>query len=139
MLFWDTSALVPLLVNEDRSADARRVLREDSQVVTSAITPIEVSSALWRRRHAGILTLQDHERAERRFAQLSGRWTEVSHSTQVFEVAMRLLTRHSLRTLDAIQLGSALVIVQRLEFLPFVTLDEKLAVAARAEGFPVLP
>lgn len=139
MLVWDTSALVPLLVKEKRSADVRAVLRHDTHVFTAAITPVEISSALWRRRHAGILTLEDHERAEWRFAQLSARWSEVAQSPQIFDIAMRLLARHSLRSLDVLQLASALAIVRVTALLPFVTLDKKLIAAARAEGFPVLP
>lgn len=138
MLFWDTSALVPLLVREDRSADVRDVLRSDSDVLTAAVTPLEITSALWRRRHTGILTLADHERAEQKFALLSTRWIEIAQFPEAFEVALRLLARHSLRSLDALQLASALV-VRRTRLLPFVTIDKKLATAARTEGFALLP
>jgi hypothetical protein len=54
--------------------------------------------------------------------------------------AKRLLARHTLRAADALQLAAALLAAdddpQRLEF---VTLDERLAEAARLEGFRVLP
>jgi len=139
LLFWDTSALVPLLVREDRSADVSKVLRGDPDLITSAISPLELSSALWRRRHAGILSLADHEIAERRFAEVSVRWIEVAQSSAAFDHAMRLLARHALRSLDALQLASALVVTRAPAFLPFVTLDKRLIAAARAEGFPVLP
>jgi len=139
LLFWDTSALVPLLVREDRSADVRAVLRADSDVLTAAITSLEVTSALWRRRHAGILPLVDQERAERIFAQASTRWSEIAQSPEVMEGALRLLARHPLRSLDALQLASALIVAPAPALLPFVVLDKKLAAAARAEGFPVLP
>ena len=139
MLFWDTSALVPLFVKENRSADVRAVIRDDPEVLTAAITSLEVTSALWRRRHAGTLPLADQERAERTFAQVSTRWTEIAQSPQVMESALRLFARHSLRSLDALQLASALIAAPTPGLLPFVTLDKKLAAAARAEGFPVLP
>jgi predicted nucleic acid-binding protein len=139
LLFWDTSALVPLLVKEDRSADVRAVILSDADILTSAITSLEVTSALWRRRHAGTLPLADHERAEQRFAQLSARWMEVAQAPQLMEGALRLLARHSLRSLDVLQLASALLVAPSPALLPFVTLDKKLAAAAREEGFPVLP
>lgn len=126
-------------MKETRSAEVSEVLRSDPEVITAAITPLELSSALWRRRHAGVLTFADHEIAERRFAVVSERWMEVAQSSVTFETAMRLLTRRSLRSLDALQLASALVVTSAPAFLPFVTLDKKLAAAARAEGFPVLP
>jgi predicted nucleic acid-binding protein len=139
LLFWDTSAIVPLIVREDRSVEVRAVLQDDPDVITAAISSLEVTSALWRRRHAGNLPLLDHERAERGFAQLSARWTEITYSDRVLESAYRVVARHQLRTLDALQLASALVLTRRPAVLPFVTLDKRLAAAARAEGFPVLP
>ena len=139
MQFWDTSALVPLLVSEKRSGDVLAVLHADSDVVTAAIAPLEVSSALWRRRHGGTLPLADHDNAEQWFAFISQRWSEVAQSTAVLDRATRLVARHSLRSLDALQLASALEIAPANGALPFVTLDKRLASAARVEGFPVLP
>jgi len=139
LLFWDTSAIVPLLVREHKSDDVRRILQEDGNIIASWITPVEVSSSLWRRRHHNHLSLEEHQRAETRFAQLSTRWLEVAQSAVAIEVALDLLARHRLRALDAIQLGTLISIREALSKLPFITLDEKLAAAARAEGFPVLP
>jgi predicted nucleic acid-binding protein len=44
-----------------------------------------------------------------------------------------------LRTGDAIQLASAIAAADDRRMVPFVTLDKRLAAAAAAEGFPVLP
>ena len=139
MLFWDTSAIVPLLVKEQRSADVRVVLHDDPDIITAAITSLEVTSALWRRRHIGTLSLADHQRVERDFAELSARWNAIAQSPEILEAASRVLARHSLRTLDALQLASALVLAPTTGVLPLVTLDKRLTAAARAEGFPVLP
>jgi predicted nucleic acid-binding protein len=52
--------------------------------------------------------------------------------------ADRLLGLHPLRTADAFQLAAALLAAEENpENLPFVTLDERLAEAARKEGFPI--
>jgi len=54
--------------------------------------------------------------------------------------AERLLGVHTLRAGDALQLAAALLAAEEDPAdLPFVTLDERLADAARKEGFPVLP
>ena len=53
--------------------------------------------------------------------------------------ALEMVTRHQLRTGDAIQLACAVMAREREPNLPFVTLDDELAAAARAEGFTVLP
>ena len=49
-----------------------------------------------------------------------------------------MVGRHGLRGADAIQLAAA-IIVRGNDVLPFVTFDDELIAAARAEGFPVLP
>lgn len=136
MRFWDTSALIPLMIREPRSEDMRSILKSDPHIVTSAFTVVEIASAHWRRRHAGELSMSDHETAERNFAELSETWIEVPVSRDVLDAAVSVLSRHPLRAGDALQLGAARITANPLTF---VTLDENLAAAARAEGFPVLP
>jgi len=54
--------------------------------------------------------------------------------------ADRLVGIHPLRAADALQLAALLAASEeRPVELPFVTLDDRLADAARKEGFPVLP
>jgi hypothetical protein len=50
------------------------------------------------------------------------------------------LALHDLRAADALQLAAALIACdEQPALLPFVTLDRRLADAARREGFRVLP
>ncbi len=52
---------------------------------------------------------------------------------------MRFLRVHPLRAADALQLAAAFVLADRRpSTLELVTLDDRLAVAARKEGFVVL-
>jgi hypothetical protein len=54
--------------------------------------------------------------------------------------ARRLLAAHPLRAADALQLAAALVACdERSDMLAFVTLDDRLAKAARRGGFVVVP
>jgi uncharacterized protein len=139
MRFWDTSAIVPLLITEPQSVTMRDTLADDPTIATAAIATIEITSALWRRRHRREISVGAHHDAEVIFASLTRRWREVVDSAEVMEVALRLVTRHPMKSLDALQLASAIVLAPAPELLPFVTLDKKLAAAARAEGFPILP
>lgn len=143
MRFWDTSAIVPLLVREAQSNRMRELMRRDTEILASFITPIEVTSAIWRRLHHGELDPTDRTNAESQFADVSRNWFEVAEFQHVKEVALDLLARHPLRSADALQLASAIVGLRNARQepfdLPFVTLDTDLAEAARAEGFPVLP
>jgi predicted nucleic acid-binding protein len=54
----------------------------------------------------------------------------------VRRTAQRLLRVHELRAADALQLAAASTAA---EDLPFVTLDDRLALAAAREGFVVEP
>jgi uncharacterized protein len=143
MRFWDSSALVPLLVGEPTSQSMRALLHNDRKVMASFITPIDVNSAIWRRLHNGELDAAEHAAAEQQFAALSNNWWEWSEFRRITDIALDLLRRHPLRAADAIQLASAIDVVkarrQPPSSLRFVTLDGDLASAARAEGFPVLP
>ena len=66
-------------------------------------------------------------------------WTEVPPIERVRDQAIRVLQVHPLRAADALQLAAAIVLADfEPKGLPFVTLDEALAAAARREGFPVL-
>jgi predicted nucleic acid-binding protein len=140
MRFWDSSALVPLLILEESSDQVRGLFAIDDEIVASIITPIEVQSALWRRRHREEIDLDQHTEAEVAFADLSESWSEIEDFFTVREIAFDLLTRHVLRAGDAIQLATALAAADGTPTsLPFVTLDQDLALAARAEGFDILP
>lgn len=139
MRYWDASALIPLMIREPRSEELRSLAQEDLHIITSAYTIVEVASAHWRRRHAVELTMDAHEKADRNYAQLSETWIEVPVTREVLEAAVFLLSRHKLRAGDAMQLAAAHIASREQRGLAFVTLDQNLASAARAEGFSVLP
>jgi uncharacterized protein len=140
MRFWDSSAVVPLLLEEPSSDAVRALLREDPAMVAWRLAGTEVVSALWRRRRA-----DEMDEAARRFAEqgltlLESTWTSVEDAAHVDRRARRLLAAHPLRAADALQLAAALVACdERSDVLPFVTLDDRLAEAARREGFVVVP
>ncbi|MEO6027905.1 MAG: type II toxin-antitoxin system VapC family toxin [Candidatus Binatia bacterium] len=140
MKFWDSSAIVPLLVREPSSAAIHRMARTDAHFVVWRLTAAEVLSALWRRRRASELDESAGVAAEERLALLERAWTCVDDLAHVDRRARRLLALHDLRAADALQLAAALVACdEQPRLLPFVTLDRRLADAARREGFGVLP
>lgn len=140
MRFWDSSAVVPLLLREPSSAAVRRVARDDSQLVVWRLTGAEVVSALWRRRRAGELDDAAGVAAEEGLALIERTWTCVDDLGHADRRARRLLALHDLRAADALQLAAALIACdEQPSLLPFVTLDHRLADAARREGFRVLP
>ena len=132
MRFWDTSALLPLVVAERETARAERWLREDAGVLVWTLTRVELLSALARRR-------RQEPGAARRLLAAWERWSEVTAVDLVRRHAERLVESHPLRAADALQLGAALVAAEDDPAgLDFVTLDRQQALAAEHEGFRVL-
>src|SRR6266404_7051530 len=54
MRFWDTSALLPLLIQEDRTEAAKAMYDEDSLQAVWCLAEVEVASALARRGREGL-------------------------------------------------------------------------------------
>lgn len=138
MRFWDSSALVPLLVEEERSPACRSLYRASPTVHVWALTRTEIVSAIHRRERAEQLTAPDRVRAIARLDLLAKRWREVDGVLAVRNRAERLLASHPLHAADSLQLAAAIVLVDdrpRDHF--FVTADEVLARAAEREGFKV--
>jgi len=138
MRFWDASAIVPLLVEEDSSALCRAWLSEDREVMAWFLSPTESTSAVRRKNRMGELNDEQVEVALGRLRQIITAWTEVQGWYRVRERAHRLLAIHDLRAADSLQLAAALVASgERPNLLPFVCLDQRLSIAARREGFNV--
>jgi predicted nucleic acid-binding protein len=74
---------------------------------------------------------------ERAFAELSRRWREVAVTQEIVRLALGVLSRHPLRSMDALQLAAALFVSGRTEGLEMVTFDTRLGRAARDEGLTV--
>ena len=139
MRFWDSSALLLLLVPEERSAALTELFRDDPAVAVWWATPVECASALARLERERRVTEAGWQAATERLRAAARGWTEVPPIDKVRDQATRLLRLHSLRAADALQLAAALVLADfEPRTLPLVTLDLQLAAAARREGFEVL-
>jgi predicted nucleic acid-binding protein len=139
MRFWDSSAIVPLLVGEASSEGAAHEYRRDPEIVVWWSTGIECVSALARLERDGDLPSNLLTEALARLDAVLLAAHEVQPVERVRLRATRLLRVHPLRAADSLQLASAIVAAEdQPKSLPFVTLDERLALAAQREGFSVL-
>jgi predicted nucleic acid-binding protein len=137
--FWDSSALVPLLVVERGTSVAARWLREDPRVVVWTLARVELLSALARRRRIDASYAPAIAAARRDVFEMWEHWSEITAVDVVRRRAERLVESHPIKAGDALQLGAALVAVeQNPELYEFVTLDEVQATAAEREGLRVL-
>jgi uncharacterized protein len=137
--FWDSSAVVPLLVRESNSGRVGALTDEDRDMIVSWTTPVECASALARLRRTGHLDAAAESAVLALLRDLGEEWSEVQPTEPVRHTAMRLLRTHPLRAADALQLAAALAWAPRPAGDVFITLDERLAEAAVLEGFAVLP
>lgn len=139
MRFWDTSAAVPLLVHEPASARCDRWLAEDAELALWTLTPVEVSSALFRLVREGALAERAALQAEARIERLVRASAVVIDIDGVKARARRLLRVHQLRVADALQLGAALAwAADEPAGRILITFDDRLALAAAREGFALL-
>lgn len=140
MRFWDSSAVVPLLLDEPAREPLLRLLEEDGGLTVWWGTPVECTSAVARREREGALDAETTTATLTRLRDLESQWIEVNPSPTVRNLAQRLLRVHLLRAGDSLQLAAALVASEQdPPSLGFVCLDARLADAARREGFQVAP
>jgi predicted nucleic acid-binding protein len=140
MKFWDTSAIIPLLVMEPMTPIVSDILAENRHMHVWWATEVECVSALARRERENSIPSASIEIALNRLALLREDWNEVAAGTGVRSTAKRLLRVHALRAADALHLAAASVLSEGARAsVTIVSLDDRLRDAARREGFLLLP
>ncbi len=140
MKFWDASAVVPLIVQEEKTEYCIKQFRDDEDAIVWTLSKIEVFSALCRRFRDNSLTEEAFELSKTRMNDFFDMVFEVVSIPKVKQRALRLLQVHPLKAADALQLASVLVATEEdPSRLPIICFDERLGHAARREGFTVNP
>lgn len=137
--YFDTSVLLKRYVREIGSTRAQGLLRRYA-VLTSALTPVEATSALVRRRSAGEIAAGDFDAIIRQLGRDRPHWNLVDATQQVLDQAAAVIMEVGVRTLDAIHLASALVVrtAARNRRLAFATGDDQQREAAQRLGLQVI-
>ena len=102
--FFDTSALVPLIVAQPSGQEARKAYRKFARQVVAWTTPIEAAGAMYRSVRLGALSEANARRALGRLSQLEKRWTEILATESVRALSINLLANYSLRRLTPFNL-----------------------------------
>ena len=138
MIYVDTSLLLPAYVPEANSDLANSVLEASSPIVISDLTVAEFRVGLARKVKLGILTIPQAEVVRATFdshlaeGRLQRHTLRPSHSEAAGDLAWSSTVM--LRTLDALHLAVAMSLAA-----PLATFDGRLADAARAFSWKVLP
>ncbi|MBS9533319.1 type II toxin-antitoxin system VapC family toxin [Mycobacterium sp. M1] len=137
-VFADSSALVKLYADEPDHAD----VRELPHLVVSQLARVEVPAALWRKHRMGeiptaatAVLVADFEADYFGDADQPPRFSVVAITPTIIDTAARLVGIHGLRAYDAVQLASALAVVDAVpEGIEFLAYDGALTAAAASEG-----
>lgn len=139
MRFWDSSALVPLLVSEESSEALEALFEDDQSVAVWWGAEVECASAAARLERMGQLPASEAEQVFKQLEDLARVWHTIDPGEKIRLTAKRCLRVHDLRAADALQLAAAFLASEgRPDTLEFVCLDERLSAAARKEGFRVI-
>jgi len=80
VIFWDTSALVPLLVREPASDRMRALATDATEIVVWWGTSLEVLSAFARREREGTIRPREVQQSRAELQILRSVWTEIHPS-----------------------------------------------------------
>lgn len=134
--YFDTSSVVPLIVNEASTGLCSRAWNESTRVVCARLLYPEARAALAR---AGRMGRLDPTQLRDAVAELDAVDAQVDHievTAALAKEAGELAEAHGLRGYDAVHLAAAAAVHDG--DLVLVTGDSSLAAAARAMGLAVL-
>ena len=138
LAYFDTSVLVKNYVTETGSPRARELLAH-YQFLSSFITPVELMSALMRRRSTGDLSAAEIPPILARAQEDRTYWKLLDVSQTVLNRAEEIVQSTRIRTLDALHVAS-LINFQAISDISvsFVTADARQRDAARRVGLDVV-
>jgi predicted nucleic acid-binding protein len=140
MIFWDSSAVVPLLVSEPKTHEAQSALKNDRYIMVWCLTFLEATSALNRRLRSEAIHFGHYRAGEERLKKLNTAWDQILFSDKLVNLSARLLRTHPLRTADSLQLAAALVAGgSDPSQINFFSYDDRLNEAAAREGLTLFP
>jgi predicted nucleic acid-binding protein len=137
--FWDSSAIVPLCL-EQPSTPAARALTAQFGLVVWWAAAVEVRSAIARLMRMRQISSRGQVQAILLLDQLRTDWREIRPMDHVRERAEQLLDRSPLHAADALQLAASWIWCQgHPRNRRFISGDVQLLDAARKLGFTPLP
>lgn len=76
MMFWDSSAIIPLCIDEPQTKAVQQLVRKDAAIAVWWGSIIECYSAFARLRREGFLKSEEEDRMRHLLSLLSDSWTE---------------------------------------------------------------
>ncbi len=139
MLYWDSSAIVASILNEESGVEIDNYAKSisDSKIYTAMITPLEIESALQRRLREQSITIKEADTGRITATEFRKTTFLIVTDQNVLDMALHLQKIYGLRPADVIQLASARIGTENPSTVHFLCLDNRLNEAAKQEGFNV--
>jgi predicted nucleic acid-binding protein len=136
-VFFDTSSLFKLYHKEDGTDELMSLFTEIGieVIYLAEITKIEFSSVVWKKCRKNEIDENSASQLIEKFEKDSVRYSYVSEGQVLRQKAQELIGKHwrkGLRTLDSIQLASAMKVKDQIEL--FLTSDKLLSEISQIEG-----
>ena len=135
--YFDTSALLKLVIAEDGADQAELLWQSVGEVVVSRLAWPEAVAALAAAQRGRRLTDEDHRTAIGALRLCFDRCTTISVADRLVDHAANLAADLHLRAADAIHLATALAVMEADSL--FVTWDRRLRLAAIQAGLVSAP
>ena len=126
-VFVDTSSLFKKYLDEPGSDAFEKVLNQATEIAVSPVTWIEMNAALERCVRHRFLSKEQAERLRIEIKKDFAYFGRILWNENLEDKALEMIRKHTLKTLDSVQLASAVLSESEL----FVTSDQKLYQEAR--------
>lgn len=129
-LFFDSSALAKRYIKEDGSTKVIELVKGEDKIFISILLPVEIISALNRLNREKYISTKQYKFLNNAVIKDMQGFHIISIQSNVVTKSIESLEKGSLRTLDAIQIASAIVSKCNL----FVTSDKRQEMIAQKMG-----
>jgi uncharacterized protein len=135
-LFFDTSALIKKYIIEKGAEKVDNLMNKADHIFVSVITEIETYSTFKRLLIEKAIDENDYNILINEFEIDYQFYSHIIFDDFVSENAKLLINKHQLKTLDSIQLGTALLLKDEIDY--FVVCDDKLIKSGKKEGLKII-
>ena len=139
ILYAESSAVLAWLLGEPAQAAVYRHLLGASHIVTSSLTLVECARGMGRGHASGRLSRDDERIGLDLLERVERTWNVVDLSASVVLRARGTFPVEPVRSLDALHLATALMILESGRPLIFLSLDHRMRANGPALGMQVLP
>ncbi|MCY4101705.1 MAG: type II toxin-antitoxin system VapC family toxin [bacterium] len=135
IVYFDTSAIIPLIIDEPGSPLCERFWNDATQAVSSRLLYVEARAALARAQRLGRLSLDDSAASVESLDEIASEIASVEVTESLVWTAGRLAEEEGLRGYDAVHLAAALAVAGTDTV--FISGDQELLAAAARLGLAV--